>query len=163
VSSLALLPTYGEVRSARAAKTWKPVEINIEAVRAERTSVKTSISYWPRVEYAYVVQGRRYTGSNLGFLVPNTQFPTDDTALARARELSHVSFAYFNPQDPSLAVLSKDHDFESEFRVQFGELLTACLLAVAIFVGAWVVILGYFRYAKDPDYNQERRTPDGRA
>lgn len=163
VSSLALLPTYGEIQSARAAKQWKAVEIQIQAVRAERNSVKTSISYWPRVDYAYVVSGKHYTGSNLGFLVPNAKFFSENEALARAREMSRVSFAYFDPANPSAAVLSKDHDFESEFRVQFGGMLTTCLVAFAISVGALLVILGYFRNAKDPDYNQEERTRNSSA
>lgn len=120
-----------KIREARASRYWLPVPAEVISATTE-TSTRSSgrgssTTRTPRITYRYEVAGQSYTGNRAAF------FYSDSSAgdFIRRFPPGKLTTAYYDPQNPSVAVLVREGHGMLWIFVAFGSLFAS--------IGGWLL------------------------
>ncbi len=124
-------------RQNEAHRRFRPVTAEVVSARVRSTSAGTgssrTTSYIPEIEYRYTVEGRQYTSDKFRFMGAGHGSYGSAAAVANAYPVGKAIPAYYDPDDPAVAVLDRS------------PIGTTMLYGVT--GGVWATILGVCGYA----------------
>ncbi|MCD6405659.1 MAG: DUF3592 domain-containing protein [Planctomycetes bacterium] len=103
-----------------ALKAWQEVEATIVSTKVEAHNSSDGTTYKPVIKYRYKVGPRRYTSSRYRLTGMSTANRAAQERITDEFEVGRTCTAYYDPGDPSQAVLNRDISYMFVVLVMFG-------------------------------------------
>ena len=128
----------GTVIDAYKSTDWPQADGSVTASGVEMKSDATdgrtrALRYSPAVSYSYDVDGRTYSLDRLGFTRVWTGDESDAQSIVRRYPVGQTVTVYYDPGDPSMAVLFPGVSLNSMLGLLFGLAMIA-IMTVAMYV-----------------------------